>query len=107
MDTTPHEMTASTMLSHSMPSTSPSNPMNWPLHRRLYATACGYLFGFGAAFGITSLTTGFNMIAEEFQVSTTVAILAATIYLFAVAFAPIYSPHVAGKSSLPEAPIIY
>lgn len=37
------------------------------------------------------------MIAAEFEVSTTMAILAFTIYLFAVSLAPIYSPHIAER----------
>jgi hypothetical protein len=51
------------------------------------------------AFGLTSLSTGFMPIAVEFNVSTTVSILAFSIYLFGVSFAPIYSPHVAGDPS--------
>jgi hypothetical protein len=48
MDGAQNPMLASQMLSHSMPSTSPTNPMNWPLHRKMYTTVCGWLFGFGA-----------------------------------------------------------
>ena len=51
-----------------------------------------------SGFGLTSLSTGFVPIAAGFNVSTTTSILAYCIYLFGVAFAPIYSPHVAGKS---------
>lgn len=42
-----HEGAASTALSHSLPPDDPTSPSNWPIHRRLYATACGWFFGFG------------------------------------------------------------
>lgn len=37
-------MLASHVLSHSMSSTDPENPMNWPLHRKLYTSACAWAF---------------------------------------------------------------
>jgi hypothetical protein len=43
-DTHAEPMLASEILSHSMPTTDPDNPMNWPLHRRLYTSVCAWLF---------------------------------------------------------------
>jgi hypothetical protein len=39
-------MNASAALSHSMPSDDLDNPMNWPLHRKLYTTACSWFYAF-------------------------------------------------------------
>ena len=34
---------ASDILSHSLSPSDPDNPMNWPIHRKLYVSLCGYL----------------------------------------------------------------
>jgi hypothetical protein len=35
---------ASEVLSHSLSPSDPDNPMNWPLYRKVYVSACGFLF---------------------------------------------------------------
>ena len=39
-------MMTSEILSHTLGANDPENPMNWPLHRRLYASAVSWAFGF-------------------------------------------------------------
>jgi hypothetical protein len=41
-----HGASAAEMLSHSMPPTDPDNPMNWPLHRRVYVSSVAWVFAF-------------------------------------------------------------
>lgn len=33
-------------VSHSMSSSDPGNPMNWPIHRRIYASSVAWFFAF-------------------------------------------------------------
>jgi hypothetical protein len=35
---------ASEVLSDSLSSSDPDNPMNWPLYRKVYVSSCGFLF---------------------------------------------------------------
>lgn len=37
---------AGAMLSHPMDPKDYDNPMNWPLHRRVYTTACSWFYAF-------------------------------------------------------------
>jgi DHA1 family multidrug resistance protein-like MFS transporter len=55
------------------------------------------LIQFRSAFGLTSYTAGIPMITAEFKVNNTVSILGLSIYLLGIAFAPIYTPHVAER----------
>ncbi|MCJ1265212.1 hypothetical protein MMC22_005087 [Lobaria immixta] len=79
---------------HAMSHQDPDNPHNWPLYRRVYASAVSYAFGFVVAFGITSYTAGIPGLMNEFNVSMTVAILGFSLNLLGIAFAPIMTPHI-------------
>ena len=49
------------------------------------------------AFGLTCYTSGINDVVKEFGVSMTEAILGLSLYLFGIAFAPIWTPHAAER----------
>ncbi|KAF2668752.1 MFS general substrate transporter [Microthyrium microscopicum] len=87
----------SQVLSHSLAPDDEANPMNWPFHRKIYTSACAWLFSFSVAFSLTTYTAGLQQVIAEFHVSMTVGVLAFTIYLMGIAFAPIYTPHVAER----------
>ncbi|OCL13664.1 MFS general substrate transporter [Glonium stellatum] len=93
----PNHLSTSAILSHQLSATDPDNPMNWPLYRRVYASAVSWAFAFVVAFGLTVYTAGISEVAAKFNVSTTVAILGMSLYLFGIHFAPIYTPHVAER----------
>jgi hypothetical protein len=38
-----HQPMASEILSHSLSMSDPDNPMNWPLHREIHTSVCGYV----------------------------------------------------------------
>jgi MFS transporter, DHA1 family, multidrug resistance protein len=42
----PNTMATTQIVSHSLPADDPDNPMNWPLHRKLYASAVAWFFSF-------------------------------------------------------------
>ncbi|KAF2690585.1 MFS general substrate transporter [Lentithecium fluviatile CBS 122367] len=91
------------MLSHTLDVNDPDNPMNWPTHRRLYASAVAWAMAFTVAFGLTSYTAGLPQIVETFNISMMQGISGFSLYLFGIFFAPIYSPHVAeryGRSTM-------
>lgn len=44
--TMPAGPTTSNMLSHTLAANDPDNPMNWPAHRRLYASAVAFAMAF-------------------------------------------------------------
>lgn len=46
---------------------------------------------------MTAYTAGINDVVRDFHVSTTVAILGFALYLWGIAFAPIFSPHLAER----------
>lgn len=52
----------------------------------------------GSAFGITCYTAGIQPIIEEFNITMTQAILGLSLYLFGIAFAPIWTPHVTERT---------
>jgi MFS family permease len=87
----------SNMLSHTLGADDPDNPMNWPQHRRLYASAVSWAMGFTVAFGLTIYTAGLPQIMMEFDISMTQAISGFSLYLFGIFFAPIYTPHLAER----------
>ncbi|KAF2109930.1 major facilitator superfamily domain-containing protein [Lophiotrema nucula] len=85
------------MLSHTLGANDPDNPMNWPTHRRLYASAVSWMMAFTVAFGLTIYTAGIPDVVERFNVSMTTAISGFSLYLFGIFFAPIYTPHLAER----------
>lgn len=91
-----HQATASA-ISHSMPSDDFDAPMNWPLHRKVYASAVSWVFALTVAFGLTSYTAGISGVMEEFNVSQTVAILGMSLFIAGISFAPVWTPHAAER----------
>jgi DHA1 family multidrug resistance protein-like MFS transporter len=53
---------------------------------------------FSSAFGITCYTAGIPSIIEEFSITMTQAISGMSLYLFGIAFAPIWTPHVTERT---------
>ncbi|KAF2245531.1 MFS general substrate transporter [Trematosphaeria pertusa] len=85
------------MLSHTLAADDPDNPMNWPAHRRLYASAVSWAMAFAVAFGLTIYSSAIPQVMEAFNVSMTKAIAGFSLYLFGIFFAPIYTPHLAER----------
>ncbi|OCK86071.1 MFS general substrate transporter [Lepidopterella palustris CBS 459.81] len=75
----------------------PDNPMNWPFHRRVYASAVAWAFAFVVAYGLTTYTAGLPQVMASFNVSMTTAISGMSLYLFGIAFAPIHTPHLSER----------
>lgn len=50
-----------------------------------------------SAFGLTAYTAGLSEVVTRFDVSMTKAILGMSLYLFGIAFAPIYTPHLSER----------
>lgn len=50
-----------------------------------------------SVFGLTSYTAGISEIVKVFNVTMTTSIAGMSLYLFGIAFAPIYSPHLAER----------
>ncbi|KAF1996613.1 MFS general substrate transporter [Amniculicola lignicola CBS 123094] len=75
----------------------PANPMNWPLHRRLYASAVAWAMAFAVAFGLTCYTSALPQVIATFDVSMNRAIAGFSLYLFGIFFAPIYTPHLSER----------
>ncbi|MCJ1255387.1 hypothetical protein MMC24_003203 [Lignoscripta atroalba] len=82
---------------HMMSPQDPDNPFNWPIHRRVYASAVSVAFGFAVAFGATMYTAGIPDVISDFNVSYTVAILPFSLYFLGIAFAPITTPHLSER----------
>ncbi|KAK5732056.1 hypothetical protein LTR17_010892 [Elasticomyces elasticus] len=94
-------MSASEMLSHSMSSSDPFNPMNWPLHRKIYTSFCAWLFAAAVAFGATCFTAGKADFIQDFNIGDGVPVsfvAGLSLYLWGIAFAPIWTPHVAERT---------
>ncbi|KAF2258697.1 MFS general substrate transporter [Lojkania enalia] len=88
----------SNLLSHTLSADDPDNPMNWPTHRRLYASAVGFVMAYTVAFGLTTYSAAIPQIVETFDVSMTRAIAGFSLYLFGIFFAPIYTPHISERT---------
>ncbi|KAL9000209.1 MAG: hypothetical protein Q9169_001111 [Polycauliona sp. 2 TL-2023] len=84
-------------IGHMMSPTDPDNPQNWPLSRKIYASAVATAFAFAVAFGVTSLTVGIQGVMQQFNVSMTMAALGLSLPLFGIAFAPIFTPHLSER----------
>ncbi|KAK3645476.1 hypothetical protein LTR22_014738 [Elasticomyces elasticus] len=94
-------VSASEMLSHSMPLSDPFNPMNWPLHRKIYTSFCAWLFAAAVAFGATCFTAGKTDFIRDFKIGDGVPVsfvAGLSLYLWGIAFAPIWTPHVAERT---------
>ncbi|KAK4898571.1 hypothetical protein LTR49_027778 [Elasticomyces elasticus] len=91
---------ASEMLLHSIPSSDSFNPMNWPLHRKIYTSFCAWLFAAAVAFGATCFTAGKTDFIRDFNIGDGVPvsfIAGLSLYLRGIAFAPLWTLHVADR----------
>ncbi|KAK3068334.1 hypothetical protein LTR53_014183 [Teratosphaeriaceae sp. CCFEE 6253] len=94
-------MLASELLSHPMPVDDPNNPMKWPLHRKIYTSASAWLFAAAVAFGATCFTAGKADFVMNYKLGEGVPvsfIAGLSLYLWGIAFAPIWTPHVAERT---------
>ncbi|KAL9066756.1 MAG: hypothetical protein Q9161_007345 [Pseudevernia consocians] len=82
---------------HMMSADDPENPQNWPLYKKVYASAVAFAFAWVVALGITSYTAGISGIVERFDVTMQVAILGLSLNLLGIAFAPIITPHLSER----------
>ncbi|KAK3706401.1 hypothetical protein LTR37_012779 [Vermiconidia calcicola] len=90
-------MLASSVLSHSLPANDPASPQNWPLHKKIFTSLQGWLFGFTVALGITCFSAGKVPLSAEFGLSTSIPekfLGAFSLYIFGIVFAPYWTPHV-------------
>ncbi|KAJ4290953.1 hypothetical protein N0V90_010149 [Kalmusia sp. IMI 367209] len=85
------------MVSHTLSPEDPDNPMNWPTHRKLFASAVAWAMSFTVAFGLTIYSSAIPQIIERFDVTMTQAISGFSLYLFGIFFAPIYTPHLSER----------
>ncbi|KAL8658573.1 MAG: hypothetical protein Q9226_000907 [Calogaya cf. arnoldii] len=86
-----------TPVGHMMSPTDPENPQNWPLSRKIYASAVATGFAFAVAFGVTSLTVGIQGVMKQFDLTMTMAVLGLSLPLFGIACAPITTPHLSER----------
>ncbi|KAK1061963.1 hypothetical protein LTR74_010627 [Friedmanniomyces endolithicus] len=94
-------MMASEMLSHPMHADDPHNPMNFPLHRKIFISFTAWLFAATVAFGATCFTAGKAQFVQDFNIGNGVPlsfIAGLSLYLWGIAFAPIWTPHVAERT---------
>ena len=82
---------------HNMHPDDPDNPQNWPAARKVYASLTSGAFAFVIAFGLTAYTTSLMGIQKAFSISMTDSILGFSLYLWGIAFAPIYVPHLSER----------
>lgn len=100
------EMTASAMLTNSMDPLDLENPHNWPLHRKLFTSFACWGMAFAVALGLTCYTAGLGQIVEDFDLNPSASpsylpigpIALFSLYIFGIAFAPIWVPHVAERT---------
>ncbi|KAI9810445.1 MAG: hypothetical protein M1826_003614 [Phylliscum demangeonii] len=85
------------MIGHMLSPHEPDNPLNWPLHRKIYVSAVAAGFAYVATFGLTAYTAGITQVMSHFQVSMTVAVLPMSLYLIGIVFAPMFSPHLSER----------
>ena len=67
----------------------PENPMNWSLWKRIYHTTVPALFGFIVTVGSSIYSPGLSGVMEQFDVSSTVALLGLSLYVLALGFGPV------------------
>ncbi|KAJ3006921.1 hypothetical protein HKX48_009409 [Thoreauomyces humboldtii] len=80
-----------------IPLTDPDHPQNWPVLKRVYATAASFLFAFSSAFGATCYTAGVADLQKDMGISMMEAVWGFSIYLFAIILSPIVVPHLSER----------
>ncbi|KAH0548080.1 hypothetical protein GP486_008183, partial [Trichoglossum hirsutum] len=69
--------------------TSPLNPHNWPLSKRIHHTIVPAIYAFTISFSSSVYTPGIPALQRQFHLSTTVALLGLSLYTLGLAFGPI------------------
>ncbi|EME80479.1 uncharacterized protein MYCFIDRAFT_177420 [Pseudocercospora fijiensis CIRAD86] len=90
-------MLASAVLSHSLAPEDPVNPQNWPFDRRILTSFQAWACAFSVAIGLTTCTAAKVPFARHFDLNPMIPedfIAGFSLYLFGIAFAPIWVPHV-------------
>ncbi|KAH6996032.1 major facilitator superfamily domain-containing protein [Ilyonectria sp. MPI-CAGE-AT-0026] len=67
----------------------PYRPLNWPTHKKIITTLLYGLITMSATWASSSYSAGTEQIAKEFHVSTQVATLGTTLYLFGFGLGPL------------------
>ncbi|KAH7122005.1 MSF membrane transporter [Dactylonectria estremocensis] len=67
----------------------PYRPLNWPTHKKVLTTLLYGLITMSATWASSSYSAGTDLIAKEFHVSTQVATLGTTLYLFGFGLGPL------------------
>ena len=96
----------SALLSHSMAPDDLECPQNWPRHRKLWTSFACWCMSFAVAYGLTSYTAGMDQIVAAFDLNPSGSksyiplepIALFSLYIWGIAFAPIYTPHVAERT---------
>ena len=68
---------------------SPENPFNWPLWKRIYVSSVPALGGFAVTIGSSIYAPAVSDIVTEFKVSITVALLPLSAWVLGLAFGPV------------------
>lgn len=68
----------------------PELPMNWPTNYKLQLTMIYGITTFSAQFNSSIMAPVYGQIMEKFHVSRTVAMLPTSLYIFGIAFGPIF-----------------
>ena len=67
----------------------PENPLTWPVWKKAYHILAIGTLAFAVTAGSSIITPGTLQIAEDFQISRTVAILPLTVFVLGLAFGPV------------------
>src|SRR5579862_3708030 len=69
--------------------TTPLNPHNWSLAKRIHHTIVPAFYGFTISFSSSVYTPGIPSLQHEFHLSNTVALLGLSLYTLGLAFGPV------------------
>lgn len=69
----------------------PENPQNWPLPKKLYHAGVTAMLSFVVTYGSSTYSPGIEQVADEFNVSKTVATLGLSLYVLGLALGPMLS----------------
>ncbi|KAI9722559.1 MAG: hypothetical protein M1828_004554 [Chrysothrix sp. TS-e1954] len=75
----------------------PDHPQNWPFLKKVHASAVAFMFTFTLLFGATGITAGVMPLQKQFGISMAKSILPFSVYIFGIATAPLYTPHVSDR----------
>ncbi|KAI9798717.1 MAG: hypothetical protein M1825_004999, partial [Sarcosagium campestre] len=67
----------------------PEDPKNWAFREKAFHTFIPAVLGFTVSFGSSVYTPGYPEVMKEFNVSSTVALLPLSLYVFGLGFGPI------------------